>query len=180
MAADGYHLGQHVAAHADPQGQRKLSLDARGRLRGRGVDKHRGALRFRATRDNRGDNTAFPAFALAVDKIKTFMMNTVTLPFFAAPSTSTATSCAKSLPSFAAPNASSTTSCAKSFTCVFQVPSKGTRVFGVGSELADDDGQASSTSSDQHARIGRVGPRAAWGRHACAGRVGKLDGEVCV
>ena len=47
-------------------------------------------------------------------------------------STSTATSCAKSLPSFAAPKTYSATSCAKSFTCVF---------FGVGSELAGDDGK---------------------------------------
>ena len=128
----GHHPGQHAAAHADTQGQGKLRLDARGRLRGKGLDELRGALRFRATRDNRGDNTAFPAFALAVDKIKTFTMNTFTLPFFAAPNTSTATSCAKSLPSFAAPKTYSATSCAKSFTCVF---------FGVGSELAGDDGK---------------------------------------
>ena len=60
----------------------------------------------------------------------------LTPPFFAAPNTSTATSCAKSLPFFAAPM-----SCAKSFTCVLCVSTKGTRVFGVGSELADDDGQ---------------------------------------
>jgi len=45
-------------------------------------------------------------------KIKTFTMSTFTLPFFAAPSTFTATSCAKSLPSFAAPNTSFATSCA--------------------------------------------------------------------
>ena len=45
------------------------------------------------------------------------------------------------LPSSAAPNTSSATSCAKSFTCVFHVSPKGTRVFGVGSELADDDGR---------------------------------------
>jgi len=38
MAADGHHLGQHAAAHADPQGLGKLRLDARGRLRGKGVD----------------------------------------------------------------------------------------------------------------------------------------------
>ena len=34
MAADGHHPGQHAVAHADPQGQGKLSLDGRGRLRG--------------------------------------------------------------------------------------------------------------------------------------------------
>ena len=59
-------------------------------------------------------------------------------------STSTATSCAKSLPSFAAPSTSSAKSFAKSFTCVFHVSvvsPKGARVFGVGSELADGDGQ---------------------------------------
>ena len=38
MAADGHHPGQHVAAHADPQGQGKLRLDARDRLRGKGVE----------------------------------------------------------------------------------------------------------------------------------------------
>ena len=85
MAADGRHPGQHVAAHADPQGQGKLSHDARGRLRGKGVDELRGALRFRAARDNRGGDTASPALALTMDKIKTFTMNTFTLPFFAAP-----------------------------------------------------------------------------------------------
>jgi len=47
MAADGHHPSQHAAAHADPQGQGKLRLDARGRLRGKGVDELRGALRFR-------------------------------------------------------------------------------------------------------------------------------------
>jgi len=67
-------------------------------------------------------STTNPALALAMDKIKTFTMNTFTLPFFAAPSTSTATSCAKS------------------FTCAFHVSPKKTRVFGVGSELADGDG----------------------------------------
>jgi len=108
---------------------KKLRTDARGRLRGIAVDKHRGALRFRATRDNRGDDATCPALALAMDKIKAFTMNTFTLPFFAAPNTSTATSCAKSLPSFAAPSTSSATSFAKSFTCVFHVSSKGARGF---------------------------------------------------
>ena len=37
-----------AAAHADPQGHGKLRLDAWGRLRGKGVDELRGALRFRA------------------------------------------------------------------------------------------------------------------------------------
>ena len=55
-------------------------------------------------------------------KIEAFTMSTFTLPFFAALNTSTATFCAKS------------------FTCVFYVSHKGTRVFGVGSELADGDG----------------------------------------
>ena len=137
MAADGHHPAQHAAAHADPQGQGKLRLDARGRLRGMDLDELRGALRFRATRDNRGNDITRQALALTMDKIKTSTMNTFTPPFFAAPSTSTATSCAKSLPSFAAPNTSSATSCAKSFTCVFHLSPKGTRVFGVGSELAD-------------------------------------------
>ena len=107
MAADDHHPGQHAAAHADPQGQGKLRPDARGRLRGKGVDEHRGALRFRATRDNRG---TYPALALTMGKIKTFTISAFTHPFFAAPSTSTATSNAKSLPSFAAPNTSSATS----------------------------------------------------------------------
>ena len=155
MAAYGHHPGQNAAEHTDPKEQGKLRLDARGHLRGKGVDGLRGALRFRATRDNRGNGTICPALALAVDKIKTFKMNTFTLPFFAAPNTSTATSCAKSPPSFAAPNTptatscaksppsfaalntSSATSCAKAFTCVFHVSPKGTRVFGVGSELTD-------------------------------------------
>ena len=106
MAADGHHPGQHAAAHADPQGQGKLRLDARGRLRGKGVDEHRGALRFRVTRDNRGNDTKFLALALTMDKIKTFTMNTFALPFFAAPNTPTATSCAKSLLFFAAPSTS--------------------------------------------------------------------------
>ena len=57
------------------------------------------------------------AFALTMGKINTFMMNTSTLPFFAAPGTSSATSCSKSLPSFAAPNTPSATSCAAPFTC---------------------------------------------------------------
>jgi len=35
----------------------ELRLDARVRLRGKGVNEHRGALRFRATRDNRGNDT---------------------------------------------------------------------------------------------------------------------------
>ena len=85
MAADGYHPGQHIAVHADPQGQGKLRPDARGRLRFKGVDEHIGALRFRATRDYRGNDTTCPALALTMDKIKTFTMNTFTLPFFAAP-----------------------------------------------------------------------------------------------
>jgi len=72
---------------------------------------------------------------------KNFTMSTFTLLFFAAPNTSTATSCAKSLPSFAAPNMSSATSCAKSFACVFHVSPQGARVFDVGSELADGDRQ---------------------------------------
>jgi len=38
VAADGHHPGKHVAAHADPQGQGKLRLDAKGRLRGKGLD----------------------------------------------------------------------------------------------------------------------------------------------
>ena len=84
IAADGHHSGQHAAAHADPQGQGKLRPDARGCLRGKGLDELR---------------------------------DTFTLPFVAAPSTSTATSCAKSLPSFAAPSTSSATFCSKSFTC---------------------------------------------------------------
>ena len=46
MAADGHHPGQHAAAHAEPQGQGKLRLNARGRLRGKGADEHRGSLRF--------------------------------------------------------------------------------------------------------------------------------------
>ena len=125
MTTDGHHLGQHAAAHADTQGQGKLRLDARGRLRGKGLDELRGALRFRATRDNRGNDTACLALALVVGKIKAFTMSTFTPPFIAAPSTSTATSCAKSLPSLAAPSTSSATSCAKSFTCVFHVSPKG-------------------------------------------------------
>ena len=140
MAADGHHPGQHAAAHADPQGQGKLRLDARGRLRGKGVDGHRGALHFRATRGNRGNDETCPALALTMGNIKTFTMGTFTLPFFAAPNPSTATSCAKLLPSFAAPKTSSATSCAKSFTCVFRVSPKGTRAFGVSSELADGGG----------------------------------------
>ena len=116
MAADGLHPGQYFAAHAGPQGQGKLRLDARERLRGKGVDGHRSALRFRATRDNRGNDAAFPALALTMGKTKTFTMSTFTLPFFAAPNTSAATSCAKSLPSFAAPNTSSATFYATSFT----------------------------------------------------------------
>jgi len=79
MAADGHHPGQHVAAHADPQGQGNLRLDARGRLRGKGADEHRGALRFRATRDNRGNDTTCPALALTMEKISTFTLNTFTL-----------------------------------------------------------------------------------------------------
>jgi len=38
MAADGRHPGQHTAVHADPRGNGKLRLDARGRLRGKGLD----------------------------------------------------------------------------------------------------------------------------------------------
>ena len=45
MAADGHLPGQHVAAHADPQGQGKLRFDARGRLRGKGVDEISALLR---------------------------------------------------------------------------------------------------------------------------------------
>jgi len=104
MAADGHHPGQHASAHADPQGQGKLRLDARGRLRGKGVDELRGTLRFRATRDNRGDDAACPALALAMCNTKACTISTFMLPFFAAPNTPTATSCAKSLPSFAASN----------------------------------------------------------------------------
>jgi len=69
-----------------------------------------------------------PDSCLDGGKEKTFTKSTFTLPFFAAPNTSTTTSFAKSLPSFAAPNTSSATSCAKFFTCVFHVSPKGTRV----------------------------------------------------
>ena len=95
-----------------------------------------------------------------MDKIKTFTMNTFTLPFFAAPSTSTATSCAKSPSSFAASNTCSDTSCAKSFTCVFHVSPKGASVFGVGSELADDDGEDMHlpTRPPPSTRVLRVSP----------------------
>ena len=86
-------------------------------------------------------------------------MNTFTLPFFVAPRTSSATSCAKSLPSFAALNTSSATFCAKSFMCVFQVSPKGTRLFCVGSELADDDEQDKLLPADVNHR-GPVGGRA--------------------
>ena len=75
-------------------------------------------------------------------KIKTFTMNTFKLPFFAAPNTSTATSCAKS------------------FTCVFHVSPKGTREFGMGSELADDDRQDRylPTRPPPSTRVLRVSP----------------------
>ena len=86
--------GQHATAHADPQGQGKLRPDARGRLRGKGVDELRDALRFRATRYHRGNDATFPALALTMGKIKTFTINTFTPPFFAAPNTSSATSSA--------------------------------------------------------------------------------------
>jgi len=124
MAADGRYPGHHVTAHADPQGQGKLKLDARGCLRGKGVDERRDASRFPATRDNREDDTS-PALAPTMDKknntgqlsgiwlglwasatgvaaqsasmsINTFTVNTSKLPFFAALSTPFATFCAKS------------------------------------------------------------------------------------
>ena len=74
-------------------------------------------------------------------------------PFPAAPSTSSATSCVTS----------SATSCAASFTCVLHVSPKGerggTRVFGVGSGLADGDGQ------DKHLRGAWVPPLEDNARH---------------
>ena len=58
------------------------------------MDELRGALRFWTARDNRGNDAASPALTLTMGKIKTFTMNTFTLPFFAAPGTSTSTSSA--------------------------------------------------------------------------------------
>ena len=104
-------------------------------------------------------DTTYPTLALTMDKIKTFTMDTFTLPFFVAPNTSTATFCAKS------------------FTCVFHVSPKRP------APVAIRNGCAAETKVARTAWISRAGARAdsmAGTAAAAAATLGTATAEAAV